>query len=111
MKVVADNNFDFKKRMIEIGKEGKENGYLFWKTEEYMSMIDMVDYLEDLDAPYAANASLDATYTISWAWSFSVDTATDKLDTELSDGVDSASKKYVKSFEFGVAVSVEQTQA
>jgi len=32
----------------EAKKSGKENGYLFWKTGEYMSTIDMIDYLEDL---------------------------------------------------------------
>ena len=50
----------------EAKKAGKENGYLFWKTGEYMSMIDMVDYLEDLVDKYPIISIEDGLAEEDW---------------------------------------------
>lgn len=50
----------------EAKKAGKENGYLFWKTGEYMSMIDMVDYLEDLVNEYPIISIEDGLAEEDW---------------------------------------------
>ena len=50
----------------EAKKSGKENGYLFWKTGEYMSMIDMVDYLEDLVEEYPIISIEDGLSEEDW---------------------------------------------
>lgn len=50
----------------EAKKAGKENGYLFWKTGEYMSMIDMVDYLEDLVEEYPIISIEDGLAEEDW---------------------------------------------
>ena len=50
----------------EAKKTGNENGYLFWKTGEYMSMIDMVDYLEDLVKEYPIISIEDGLAEEDW---------------------------------------------
>ena len=50
----------------EAKKAGNENGYLFWKTGEYMSMIDMVDYLEDLVDEYPIISIEDGLAEEDW---------------------------------------------
>ena len=50
----------------EAKKVGKEKGYLFWKTGEYMSMIDMVDYLEDLVDEYPIISIEDGISEEDW---------------------------------------------
>jgi len=50
----------------EAKKEGKENGYLFWKTGEYMSTIDMIDYLEDLVNEYPIISIEDGLAEEDW---------------------------------------------
>ena len=50
----------------EAKKAGKENGYLFWKTGEYMKMIDMVDYLEDLVEEYPIISIEDGLAEEDW---------------------------------------------
>ena len=50
----------------EAKKAGKENGYLFWKTGEYMSMIDMIDYLEDLVNEYPIISIEDGLAEEDW---------------------------------------------
>ena len=50
----------------EAKKAGKENGYLFWKTGEYMSMIDMGDYLEDLVEEYPIISIEDGLAEEDW---------------------------------------------
>lgn len=50
----------------EAKKEGKENGYLFWKTGEYMSTIDMIDYLEDLVEEYPIISIEDGLAEEDW---------------------------------------------
>ena len=50
----------------EAKKTGKESGYLFWKTGEYMSMIDMVDYLEDLVDEYPIISIEDGLAEEDW---------------------------------------------
>ena len=50
----------------EAKKIGKESGYLFWKTGEYMSMIDMVDYLEDLTDEYPIISIEDGLAEEDW---------------------------------------------
>ena len=50
----------------EAKKTGKEEGYLFWKTGEYMSMIDMVDYLEDLVDEYPIISIEDGLAEEDW---------------------------------------------
>ena len=50
----------------EAKKTGKENGYLFWKTGEYMSMTDIVDYLEDLVDEYPIISIEDGLAEEDW---------------------------------------------
>jgi len=50
----------------EAKKLGKENGYLFWKTGEYMSTIDMIDYLEDLVNEYPIISIEDGLAEEDW---------------------------------------------
>jgi len=50
----------------EAKKSGKENGYLFWKTGEYMSTIDMIDYLEDLVNEYPIISIEDGLAEEDW---------------------------------------------
>ena len=50
----------------EAKKSGKENGYLFWKTGEYMSTIDMIDYLEDLVNAYPIISIEDGLAEEDW---------------------------------------------
>lgn len=50
----------------EAKKAGKENGYLFWKTGEYMSTIDMIDYLEDLVEEYPIISIEDGLAEEDW---------------------------------------------
>ena len=50
----------------EAKKAEKEKGYLFWKTGEYMSMIDMVDYLEDLVSEYPIISIEDGLAEEDW---------------------------------------------
>jgi len=50
----------------EAKKSGKENGYLFWKTGEYMSTIDMIDYLEDLVEEYPIISIEDGLAEEDW---------------------------------------------
>ena len=50
----------------EAKKVGRENGYLFWKTGEYMSMVDMVDYLEDLATEYPIISVEDGLAEEDW---------------------------------------------
>ena len=50
----------------EAKKTGKEEGYLFWKTGEYMSKIDMIDYLEDLVKEYPIISIEDGLSEEDW---------------------------------------------
>jgi len=50
----------------EAKKSGKENEYLFWKTGEYMSTIDMIDYLEDLVEEYPIISIEDGLAEEDW---------------------------------------------
>ena len=50
----------------EAKKAGKEEGYLFWKTGEYMSKIDMIDYLEDLVEEYPIISIEDGLAEEDW---------------------------------------------
>lgn len=50
----------------EAKKNGKEEGYLFWKTGEYMSKIDMIDYLEDLVEEYPIISIEDGLSEEDW---------------------------------------------
>ena len=50
----------------EAKKTGKENGYLFWKTGEYMSTVDMIDYLEDLVNAYPIISIEDGLAEEDW---------------------------------------------
>jgi len=50
----------------EAKKTEKENGYLFWKTGEYMSTIDMIDYLEDLVNDYPIISIEDGLAEEDW---------------------------------------------
>ena len=50
----------------EAKKANKENGYLFWKTGEYMFTIDMVDYLEDLVNEYPIISIEDGLAEEDW---------------------------------------------
>ena len=50
----------------EAKKMGKENGYLFWKTGEYMSTVDMIDYLEDLVTNYPIISIEDGLEEEDW---------------------------------------------
>ena len=50
----------------EAKKAGKEEGYLFWKTGEYMSKIDMIDYLEDLVEEYPIISIEDGLSEEDW---------------------------------------------
>lgn len=50
----------------EAKKVGKENGYLFWKTGEYMSTTDMIDYLEDLVNEYPIISIEDGLAEEDW---------------------------------------------
>ena len=50
----------------EAKKTGKESGYLFWKTGEYMSTIDMIDYLEDLINEYPIISIEDGLAEEDW---------------------------------------------
>ena len=50
----------------EAKKAGKEEGYLFWKTGEYMSKIDMIDYLEDLVQEYPIISIEDGLAEEDW---------------------------------------------
>lgn len=50
----------------EAKKTGKEDGYLFWKTGEYMSTIDMIDYLEDLVNEYPIISIEDGLSEEDW---------------------------------------------
>ena len=43
-----------------------EEGYLFWKTGEYMSKIDMIDYLEDLVQEYPIISIEDGLSEEDW---------------------------------------------
>jgi enolase len=46
--------------------EPKKEGYLFWKTGEYMSKIDMIDYLEDLVEEYPIISIEDGLSEEDW---------------------------------------------
>jgi len=50
----------------EARKQGREEGYLFWKTGEYMSKIDMIDYLEDLVNEYPIISIEDGLSEEDW---------------------------------------------
>ena len=50
----------------EAKKSGKENGYLFWKTGEYMATVDMIDYLEDLVNDYPIISIEDGLAEEDW---------------------------------------------
>jgi len=50
----------------EAKKAEKENGYLFWKTGEYFSTIDMIDYLEDLVNEYPIISIEDGLAEEDW---------------------------------------------
>ena len=50
----------------EAKKEGKEAGYLFWKTGEYLPTIDMIDYLEDLVEEYPIISIEDGLAEEDW---------------------------------------------
>ena len=50
----------------EARKNGKENGYLFWKTGEFMTTIDMIDYLEDLVSQYPIISIEDGLAEEDW---------------------------------------------
>ena len=50
----------------EAKKAGKENGYLFWKTGEYMSTTDIIDYLEDLVDEYPIISIEDGLAEEDW---------------------------------------------
>ena len=50
----------------EAKKEGKEEGYLFWKTGEYMSKVDMIDYLENLVEEYPIISIEDGLSEEDW---------------------------------------------
>ena len=50
----------------EAKKAEKENGYLFWKTGEYMSTTDMIDYLEDLVNEYPIISIEDGLAEEDW---------------------------------------------
>ena len=50
----------------EAKKAEKEEGYLFWKTGEYMSTIDMIDYLEDLVEEYPIISIEDGLAEEDW---------------------------------------------
>lgn len=50
----------------EAKKAGKENEYLFWKTGEYMSTTDMIDYLEDLVEEYPIISIEDGLSEEDW---------------------------------------------
>jgi len=50
----------------EARKTGRENGYLFWKTGEYMATIDMIDYLEDLVNEYPIISIEDGLAEEDW---------------------------------------------
>ena len=50
----------------EARKSQNEDGYLFWKTGEYMSTIDMVDYLEDLVEEYPIISIEDGLAEEDW---------------------------------------------
>ena len=50
----------------EAKNAGKEEGYLFWKTGEYMSKIDMIDYLEDLVQEYPIISIEDGLSEEDW---------------------------------------------
>ena len=50
----------------EAKKNEKEDGYLFWKTGEYMATIDMIDYLEDLVEKYPIISIEDGLAEEDW---------------------------------------------
>lgn len=50
----------------EAKNNGKEEGYLFWKTGEYMTKIDMIDYLEDLVEEYPIISIEDGLSEEDW---------------------------------------------
>lgn len=50
----------------EAKKAGKENGYLFWKTGEYKTTTDMIDYLEDLVNEYPIISIEDGLAEEDW---------------------------------------------
>lgn len=50
----------------EAKKTEKENGYLFWKTGEYMTTTDMIDYLEDLVEEYPIISIEDGLAEEDW---------------------------------------------
>ena len=50
----------------EAKKDEKEEGYLFWKTGDYMSTIDMIDYLEDLVEEYPIISIEDGLAEEDW---------------------------------------------
>lgn len=50
----------------EAKKAGKVNGYLFWKTGEYKTTTDMIDYLEDLVNEYPIISIEDGLAEEDW---------------------------------------------
>ena len=50
----------------EAKKTEKDDGYLFWKTGEYMPTIDMIDYLEDLVEEYPIISIEDGLAEEDW---------------------------------------------
>ena len=52
--------------MYEEARKNEEEGYLFWKTGEYMSTIDMIDYLEDLVEKYPIISIEDGLAEEDW---------------------------------------------
>ena len=50
----------------EAKKRGKEDGYLFWKTGEYKSKTEMIDYLEELVQEYPIISIEDGLSEEDW---------------------------------------------
>jgi len=50
----------------EAKKTGQEKGYLFWKTGEYISTINMIDYLEELVDEYPIISIEDGLAEEDW---------------------------------------------
>ena len=91
----------------EAKKAGKENGYLFWKTGEYMSTIDMIDYLEDLVEKYPIISIEDGLAEEDWeSWKELTKRLGDKIQLVGDDLFVTNIKRLEKGIKNNVANSI-----
>jgi len=91
----------------EAKKAGKENGYLFWKTGEYMSTIDMIDYLEDLVEQYPIISIEDGLAEEDWeGWKELTKRLGDKIQLVGDDLFVTNIKRLEKGIKNNVANSI-----